>query len=411
MLNYIVKESWRRVGVYYHLLPTFTQAKRIIWDGIDSNGRPFLDYIPQEMIAEKNSTEMKIKFINGSIYQLIGTDQFDRLVGPNPIGCVFSEYSLQNPQAWKLISPILLENQGWAVFIYTPRGKNHAFKLYNIAKDHPDEWYSRLLTIDDTKVIDRGDVQQEISQGLIDQETANQEYWCSFTSPMSGAYYARLLELAEQAGRITSVPWDTRIPVQTFWDIGIGDSTAIWFVQKVGREIRMIDFYEARGYGIDHYVKKLREMPYAYDVHNLPFDAESKELGTGKSIEELLRQAHIGKVRIVPKMSIEQGIQAARAIIPKIWFDKEKCKDGLDALMNYRCEYDEKRESFKADPLHDWSSHAADAFRYFAVGFRDVIPQPMPSRYQTSYDIFAPNYGARRPDIEGETMENWNPFS
>ncbi len=411
MLNYIVKESWRRPGVYYHLLPTFTQAKRIIWDGKDNKQRAFLDYIPKEMIASKSDSEMKIKFINGAIYQLIGTDQVDRLVGPNPIGCVFSEYALQNRQAWKLISPILTANNGWAVFIFTPRGHNHAFELYQIAREYPDEWYSSLLTIDDTGgCVSREWVDRQIRQGLIDDETAQQEYWCSFTSPMSGAYYARLLEITQKAGRITSVPWEPNSTVQTFWDIGIGDSTAIWFVQKVGREIHMIDYYENRALGIDHYAKTLKERPYVYDRHNLPFDAESKELGTGKSVEEMLRNLHVGKVSIVPKLSVEQGIQAARSIIPKVWFDKEKCKDGLDALMNYRTEYDEKRETFKQEPLHDWASHAADAFRYLAVGFRERELQPMATRYQTEFDVFAPNYGAKRHEIEGPTMDDYNPL-
>jgi phage terminase large subunit len=424
MLNWINECIQKSGGIFFHLLPTYAQAKKIVWDGLTKDKRRFLSYFTKGSIARVNESELKIVFKDGSIYQLIGTDNYNSILGTNPSGLAFSEYALQNPEAWKLLSPILAENRGWAIFASTPRGKNHFWELFESVKSDPG-WFCERLTIGDTKrpsgepVISEEEIRREIRQGVMDEETAQQEYFCSWTSPMSGAYYARLLEQAEKDGRITRVPYEARYPVQTFWDIGIGDSTSVWFFQIIGREVHVIDYYENRGHGIDHYAKVLREKPYSYESLNLPFDADAKELGTGKSIKDILWDLNVGPVDIVPRLSIEQGIQAVRAIIPKCWFDREKCKDGLRALQNYRSEYDDKRRAFSNNPLHDWSSHAADAFRYFAVGFRERNISPGPSHYQTEFDPLAPNYGARPDQFLSDlkflgshhnSMDEWDPF-
>jgi phage terminase large subunit len=422
MIHWITRCIEKRPGVYYHLLPTFTQAKRIIWDGRDLNGRPFLNYFPRDLIARKNETELKVHFRNGSIYQLIGTDHFDSIVGPNPVGCVFSEYALQNPQAWELITPILLENQGWAVFCFTPRGKNHAWKLFQSAKNDP-EWFTERLTVDQTRredgspVIRWEEVQKEIDAGRLDPDLAEQEFRCSWNAPQVGSYYGKLLEQAEKEGRIGKVPWEPKLPVDTFWDLGVGDSTAIWFTQAYNKEIRVIDYLESSGEGLPYYKKELDKKPYAYGQHWAPHDIEVRELGSGKSRRDIARSLGI-RFNTVPNIPIDDGIQAVRAIIPRCWFDRDKCSKGLDALMAYHKEWDDKNQCFKDHPAHDWSSHSADSFRYFAVGFRERRPSSGPSFYQTEFDPFARNYGVR-PELirEGwdpmageKTMESWDPF-
>ena len=397
-LNYTISqmfpENGGRIGTYYHFLPTYNQGKKIIWDGIDYNGMKFMDHFPPELVASKNETEMQVTLTNGSIYQVIGTDKMDNIVGTNPVGCVFSEYSLQNPKAWDLFRPILRENKGWALFIYTPRGRNHGKQLYEMAKNNP-EWFCELRTVLDTEredgspIITAADIENDRKEGM-DEQLIQQEYYCSFEGYQQGSYYSKQLREAQAANRIGNVPWDSRLQVHTFWDLGIGDAMAIWFMQRVGKEYRFIDYYEASGEGISYYAKYLSQKPYKYGVHYMPHDASVRELGTGISRKDRAEQLGIRPVQVVPNnISVEEGIDAVRAVLPVCWFDKEKCEQGLNALANYRKEWDEDRREFKARPYHDWSSHGADAFRMFAVGWDEPIEyKPLkPLDYSNAYII------------------------
>lgn len=381
--NLMAKAMLERVGVYYYFFPTYAQGKKIMWDGIDGQGFRFLDHFPKELIdGQTNSTEMKLRFKNGSLFQVVGADNIDSIVGTNPVGCIFSEYALQDPRGWDFVRPILRENKGWAAFNFTPRGKNHGFKLYQMAKDNPD-WFCQLLTIDDTHVLSDKDIEDERASGM-DEELIQQEYYCSFESAMQGAYYANQLNRAEEEGRITSVAHDPALPVDTYWDLGIGDSTAIWFTQTNYNEIRIIDYYETSGEGLPYYRRYLDGKEYNYGTHYAPHDIEVRELGSGRSRLEIARSLGID-FQVIPKLRVEDGIEAARAVFPRCWFDKERCAQGLDALMSYRKEWDIKRQEFKQRPYHDWSSHAADAFRYFAVGHRDARTPHKRERYNTRY--------------------------
>lgn len=373
VLNFLIPEAMKRVGIYYHLFPTYNQGEKIIWDGIDKTGFKFLDHFPRALVIGKNETEMKVKLANGSIYQIIGTDNFNRIVGPNPIGCIFSEYALQDPRAWDLIRPILRENDGWAVFCFTPRGQNHGFKIYEMARKNP-AWFAQLLTVDQTiheggRVFTQADIDAEIAEGM-DQDLVQQEFYCSWTGMTQGSYYGKLLDEAEKAGRIGRVPWESQIRVDTWWDLGIGDAMAIWFTQAVAKEIRIIDYLESSGEGFSYYAKELDKKPYVYAAHHAPHDIKVRELGTGKSRLEVAESLGI-KFDIVPDIPIDDGIQAVRGILSRCWFDGEKCDRGLGALRSYHKEYDEVRKDFKNHPEHDWSSHGADAFRYFTVGFKE----------------------------------------
>lgn len=411
-----------RPGVYYYFFPTYGQAKRVLWDGIDGDGHKFLfHHVPPEMIVGKpNETELKftLRNINGgeSLVQLIGTDNMDFIVGSNPVGCVFSEYSIQHPRAWDLVRPILNENKGWAVFIFTPRGRNHGFKLFEAACGEPT-WLVERLKVTDTAredglpIITADDIEQERRTGM-EEDLIQQEYYCSFQGGASGSYFGSQLDQAHKDGRVTSVAWEPSVPVVTAWDIGIGDRNAIWFAQLVGAEVRLIDYLEAHGEGLPFYVRELKTRPYVYErySHYAPHDIEVREYTTGRSRRETAETLGL-YFTTVAKLAKDDQIDAARRLFHRCWFDKARCADGINALSNYRKEYDEKRAEYKRTPLHDWASHGADAFMNLSLGMRD--PQAERAnvpviRAESEFSLF----GARPPDeqvlVGAETPWWWS---
>lgn len=372
LLNLTIKEMCERVGVYFYLFPSYTQAKKAIWDGKDKTGFPFLGHFPSELIVAKHEQELKITIRGGSIFQLIGSDNIDAIMSTNPIGVVFAEYSLQDPRGWDYVRPILRENGGWAAFDFTPRGKNHAYTLYQMALSNPD-WFVSLQTIRDTGVLTEADMDAERREG-VSEEMIRQEYYCSFEAPNAGSYYGKQLDTAQGDGRIGNVSAET-IGVETWWDIGVGDSTAIWFTQTVGREVLVIDYLEASGESLSYYAQELQKKPYVYLSHNGPHDLEVREWASGGTVGRPLSRRETAKAlgidfRIVPNMTIDDGINAARAFLPRCRFDKTRCERGLSALASYHKEYDDKLRMYKSYPAHDWSSHGADAFRYLSVGHK-----------------------------------------
>jgi phage terminase large subunit len=364
LINIIAKEMLVKKGTYYYFFPTYKQGKKILWNGMDREGFKFMDHIPKELRKRVDNQEMLVETVNGSIFQVIGTDNYDSIMGTNPIGCVFSEYSLQNPLVWDFIRPILAENGGWAIFNYTPRGENHGYDLYEIAKNNP-KWFCQLLTVDDTKAIPDSVIEEERGSGM-SEEMIQQEFYCSFTAGIQGAYYTDQIKKAEEEGRITNIPVEPA-PVHTFWDLGMNDATSIWFTQFIGKEIRIIDYLEESGESLEYYVKQLQEKGYNYGTHYLPHDVEVRELGTGVSRLETFKSLGLRDIQVVPQLGIQEGINAVRTFFNKFWFDREKTSVGLRALKSYHKEYDEKRKTFKNHPHHDWSSNAADAIRYLAV--------------------------------------------
>ena len=384
-LGFVASQMMQRVGNYYYFFPTYNQGKKVIWEGKKRDGTPMLDIFPDEIIQDKNKSELQIVLKNNSLFQIVGTDNFDSIMGTGPVGCVFSEYSLQNPQAWDLIRPILNENDGWALFPFTPRGENHGYDLYEMAKNNP-RWFAQLATVDDTKAVTPEEIEEERQAGM-SEAMIQQEYYCDFSGMIPGAYYSALMNVAKKENRIGRLPWEPKLPVDTFWDLGVGDSTAIWFVQQHNQEVRIIDYYEASGVGFIYYVKVLSEKPYVFGTHNAPFDIEVKELGTGKSRLETAESLGL-RFEVVPKLGLEDGIDAVRNLIPRCWFDEEKCKQGIRALRNYYSKFDPTKRIFNKSPVHDWSSHGADAFRYLAVGLKPKQEEYRPARAPTP-NIFA----------------------
>lgn len=381
--NLIVRAALRRVGVYYYIFPTYSQARKVIWDSITNSGEKFLDYIPKEVVKSTNSTEMKIHLINESLIQLIGSDNIDALMGTNPIGIVFSEYAMQDPRAYQFLRPILLGNKGFALFISTPRGKNHLWEMYNIALNS-DEWFCSKLTIMDTDHISAHDIQQEVNEGLISEDLAQQEYYTSFTMGVEGAYYSKYLDKLRLNGQIGQVPWEPTFKVHTVWDIGVRDSTAIIFFQTIGQTIRLIDYYEKNKEGLEHYINVINNKPYLYGRHIFPHDIKVREFSSGLTRVDKLRQLGI-KATVADDYLITDGIEAVRSTLPRCWFDEVKCKRLINCLENYRQEYDSKKKVYKPNPLHNEFSHGADAFRYLCTSLpkvRDSLsPQELDKRF------------------------------
>ncbi len=352
--------------MYYY--PTMTLGRKAMWDGMDREGFSFLKHFPEEaMDGNPNNQEMRIKLKNGSIFQVVGTDRLE-VVGPNPVGAVFSEFSKQNPKGWNYIRPILRENKGWSVFNGTPRGKNHMYDLYKMAQNN-DNWFCQKLGIDDTGVVTPEDVEEDRIEGM-QEDMIQQEYFCSFDLGVEGSYYSKYMSEAMSEGRISRVPYEEALPVYTFWDLGVSDATAIWFAQFVGKEIHLIDYYENVGEGISHYIRQCREKPYVYSQHFAPHDVIARHLSTGTSTWDIARKMG-WEFEILPKPpSVQEGIELARGILRQCWFDEQKCDRGIACLESYRKEYNEKNRVYSSRPRHDEFSNGSDAFRVLATAYR-----------------------------------------
>lgn len=349
----------------FHILPTYSQAKKVIWDSSTNDGKRILDYIPKEVIESKNGHEMKIRLTNGSLYQLIGSDNIDSLVGSNPKIIIFSEYAIQSPAAWEYLSPILEVNKGYAIFISTPRGKNHFYDLVLKAKNN-QKWFCEILSVKDTGVLTDEELKIIQEDNGFSDEHMQQEYYCSFNRGVEGSYYGRLIEKARDESRICNVPYETRSPVHTAWDIGFGDSTSITFWQEIGGEVRIIDFYENHGEGIAHYVKHIQSKPYVYGTHYMPHDAGSGSIQTGRTLQDISYEQGLKTTLLEREIDIQVGIEAVRTLLSIAYIDQTKCSHLLKCLENYHKKYNEKTQSYSESPLHDWTSHAADSVRYMA---------------------------------------------
>ena len=376
-LHYTAMAAHERVGVYWHLLPQQNQARKAIWDAVDPHtGKRRIDNaFPKELRETTREQDMMIRFKSGSTWQVIGSDNYDALVGTPPIGVVFSEWALSSPQAWSLIRPILAENKGWAMFITTPRGRNHAHRMHEMALAS-DDWFAERLVATDTGVFSEETLARELAElkderGDEDGEAIYlQEYMTSFSAGLPGAYYAKTIDKLEQDNRITAVPYNPQAQVHTAWDLGRNDATAIWFIQRHGTGWAIIDYLANTSVGIDYYVRELRDKPYNYGEHLLPHDADSEQLvSTTGSIKDTVEGMGLTGVRVVERTkSVANDINEVRQILPLCWFDKDKTEKGVDALRSYRRVWDEKLKAYRDTPLHDWASDPADAFRTFAVG-------------------------------------------
>jgi len=379
-LHWGAVSAMTRPATYWHMLPQASQARKAIWNAINPHtGKRRIDEVfPKEIRANTNDQEMFIRFKNGSNWQVVGSDNYNSLVGSPPAGVVYSEWALANPSARAYLRPIMLENGGWQMFITTPRGKNHAFNTYMSGVKAP-ETFAQILTAEQTGMFTSEQLEAERLAYIDDfgedmgDALFQQEYLCSFEAAILGAFYAKEMAAAQTEGRIGDFPVDPAFPVDCAWDIGRTDDTSIWFYQSTFDGIRVVDFHSSSLKDVDFYIELLRQKDFDVRWLVLPHDAKAKRLGMKRTVEEQFHDAGF-KVRTLPILSIQDGIQAARKTFKVCHFHEELCADGLNALSQYRREWDDDKKCFKKTPLHDWTSHPSDAFRYLSTAWMETKP-------------------------------------
>jgi hypothetical protein len=358
-LNHLIREAVlneKETPRYAYIAPTYGQAKRVAWDYLVKYTTP--------LGGTNNISELRVDFWGRRI-QLYGSDNPDSLRGQYFDGVIIDEVGDQNPKIWTdIVRPALTDRKGWCLFIGTPKGHNH-FKELRDRAEKEEGWGLLEFKASETGVVD--EVELKAAKNEMGESKFRQEFECSFDAPIEGSYYGEMLNELEDKKHMQEIPREELSRTFTAWDLGMGDSTSIWVAQLVGTEVRLIDYYENHGVGLDHYVKWIKDNDYSKAEHILPHDVRVRELGTGKSRLEMLEDSGL-EVKIAPRMGLDDGIQAVRRLLPRCWFNVPKVQNGLNCLRNYRRDYDEKRKIFFERPLHDWSSHGSDSFRYLALG-------------------------------------------
>ena len=354
--------------------PTYTQGKAVAWDYMQFYGRP----IPGTAF---NQSELRVDYPNGGQARIFGADNPDALRGIYLDRAVLDEFGLHPAKTFsEVIGPTLVDRGGSALFLGTPNGKNQFYEIAQHAKEREaagdPEWFFREYKASDTGLLDTAYLAQ--ARSLMTADEYAQEFECSFEAAVKGAIYSKELEQASTDKRVCTVPIDPVLPVQTAWDLGVGDFTAIWFVQAIrGGEVRVVDYYEASGEGLPHYAQVLRSKGYLYGTHWAPHDIQVREFSSGRSRLETAASLGIA-FNIAPDVPVEDGIHAVRMLLPRCYFDTERTKAGREALQHYRRDYNQRLNEFKATPVHDWASHGADAFRYLAVALQAPKDKPAP---------------------------------
>jgi hypothetical protein len=358
-LNHLIREAVlneKETPRYAYIAPTYGQAKRVAWD--------YLVKYTEPLGGTNNISELRVDFWGRRI-QLYGSDNPDSLRGQYFDGVIIDEVGDQNPKIWTdIVRPALTDRKGWCLFIGTPKGHNH-FKELRDRAEKEDGWGLLEFKASETGVVD--DTELKAAKNEMGEDKYRQEFECSFDAAVEGSYYGQILNELEEKKHMQEIPREELSRTFTAWDLGMGDSTSIWVAQLVGTEVRLIDYYENHGVGLDHYVKWIKDNDYLKAEHILPHDVRVRELGTGKSRMEMLEESGL-EVKIAPRMGLDDGIQAVRRLLPRCWFNVPQVQTGLNCLRNYRRDYDEKRKIFYERPLHDWSSHGSDSFRYLALG-------------------------------------------
>ena len=363
-------------GLFGYVAPYMNQARRIAWD--------YFKYYAQPIVKDVNESQMTITLINGVKISLFGADSADNLRGLGFSGLYLDEYADFRPSVFgNILRPALSDKNGWCVFSGTPKGHNAFYEVYRRAQADPSDWFLLRLPASESGLLPRSEL--AAAQAQLSPDQYQQEYECDFSSAVAGAFFGREMNEAENQGRITTVPHDPELGTYTAWDLGYRDDTAIWFYQVVRGEIRVIDYHAVSGANIAELAEVVMSKPYRYTKHNLPHDARAKTLASGgKSvIEQLAHHLGLANLAIVPDLSVQDGIQAVRAMLPRVWFDANKCADGIEALRQYQREYDEDKKTFRQTPRHDWCSHPADAFRMLAIAWRSEPTAQRPPESRT----------------------------
>lgn len=376
--------AFNRVGTYWHMLPEYAQARKAIWEAVNphTGKRRIEEAFPRELVANKRDQDMFIRFINGSTWQVVGSDTFDSLVGTPPVGLTLSEWALANPKAWAYLAPILAENGGWASFITTPRGNNHVKAMLDRFRDDP-RWFCEVLPADVTGAVSAETIEQQRGEyaALFGAEMADmlvqQEFFCSFAGALVGAYWAADVERAEREGRIGLVPIDDRFPVHTAWDLGQPANNPIWAFQVVGKVPHVVDFYRPEGEDLEEWCAELNRRGY-HGTDYVPHDIYAQSWGASRTRVQMM-QAFGRKPIPLKRTSVAEGLTAGRETIKVALFDAERCELGIEGLRTYRREWDDELKRFRDNPVKDWAEHVGSAFRYLGQAWRELKPpEPKP---------------------------------
>ena len=381
--NWLVMYAILNKGVYYYLFPSYSQGRKVVWDNIDDQGFKMLDHIPKPYIERINKVSMQIELKNGSLIQVLGTDDYDALRGVNCHGIILSEYAEHDPRAYDVIRPVVDNNDSPVIFVSTPKGQNHLKDLYDRALNNKD-WFVSKLSVTDTGVKTPDDIKRIMEEGM-SEDMVQQEWYVSFTLGIEGSYYAKYIEQAREEKRIGNVPHDTTAEVHTAIDRGFANAAIIFF-QVVGNEVHIIEYYESHKESLAEHIAMIKRKPYNYGYHFAPHDFDMHEYNMGQSGYELGRKLGID-FTILPrelKLAKEEGIEAVRGLMPRLWINQPQCGLLIKALENYRREFNDKLNKYADKPLHDWSSHGADSARYMAMGIKLHLQQSKgPSLVQT----------------------------
>jgi hypothetical protein len=386
-LHHAARSAMQRVGNYWHCLPEYNMGRKAIWTAVNAHtGKRRIDEVfPPHWRETLNDNEMFLRFKNGSTWQVIGSDRYDATVGAGVAGITYSEWALSNPSAWAYHRPMLQENNGWATFITTPRGHNHAKALFDHASQSP-EWFCELLTIKDTQALNDNELEQSLNEYValygedVGRAQFEQEYLCSWNAAILGAFYSLEMAAVRSEERIQLIEAEPRLPVHRAWDLGIRDDTAIWWFQTVGSQIFVLDCYSASGVGVEHFADQIEQRQKQYGWRGgddfVPHDARIKEWGSGRTRVETMASMGL-RPSLIPMATVADGINAARRVLPLCVFHP-RCEEGISALEQYRREWDDEKKTFRASAIHDWTSHYADAFRYLAIAWRGVKARSSP---------------------------------
>jgi phage terminase large subunit len=370
------KAAFQRKGLYVHFLPEFAHARRTIWDGFTNEGERLIDIaFPPEIRAGMNEQEMRIELANGSVWQLGGSDQYNRWVGGNPVGLVYSEFAIAHPKGWELMRPILKLNGGWAAFISTPRGYNHLHSMLELAKREPS-WRWSVLSAIDMGTMTQADIDEEVRMGM-PEELARQEYLVDFSAANVGAILGRYMEQADKHGRLTLEPvWDMGgADLVVASDIGYRDTAAFWYIQPQPGGFAVVDYDEDTGLDAEEWIERLSQKPWTVDTFYLPHDARAKTFQSRHTVVEQFLSAGLARnIRVAPAMKTQDKVNAARSILPRCKFDAAACAQGILALREWSFKFNDETRTYSREPDHNWASHAADAFCYAAAMLREASP-------------------------------------
>lgn len=382
----------KRNPQYAYIAPNYGQAKRVAWEML----KEYTEQIPGRSVNEQElRVDIARPWMGDRVrYMLLGAEQPGSLRGIYLDGAILDEFAEMHPEVWgQVIRPALADRAGWAIFIGTPKGTNHFYEMYMYAKEEP-EWVCAVYKASETDILPESEL--EAARREMSEEEYDQEFECSFSAALVGAFFGKEMAKAEEEGRICRVPYEKKSPVYTAWDLGVDDTTAIWCLQEIGKEYRAIDYIEESGQGLEYFVGELNKRGYIFDSHYFPHDIRVRELGLGgESREKMLRDLGLRNIRVGVKHTANKfldDIHNMRMAINKMWFDQTKCKRGIDSLKNYERKWDTKNKIFQQRPLHNWASHGADAFREFADQHRESSNRPdfknLPRQTDRKYSVF-----------------------